>query len=92
MTLVIVPSRRDAIEFVNAFHEVRSYRDPLRLLLILEHQMEFDQFSRDSTAFGNDLLNDRREETAQQYQLLAQLRASATRIRQIGEDAALTAN
>ena len=92
LTLVIIPSRQDAIEFVNAYHEVRSYRDPLRLLLILEHQMEFDQFSRDSISFGNDLLNDRREETAQQYQLLAHLRATATRIRQIGEDAAPTAN
>ena len=54
--------------------------------------MEFDQISRDSISFGNDLLNDRREETAQQYQLLAHLRAAAARIRRIGEDAALTAN
>ena len=92
LTLVITPSRRDAIDFFNAFHEVRSYRDPLRLLLILEHQMEFDQISRDSISFGNDLLNDRREETAQQYQLPAHLRAAAARIRRIGEHAALTAN
>lgn len=35
--------RQDAINFVNAYHEVRSYRDLLRLLLFLEHQMEFDQ-------------------------------------------------
>lgn len=84
--------RQDAINFVNAYHEVRSYRDLLRLLLFLEHQMEFDQIRWDFISFGNDLVNNRIEETTQQYQLLAYLRATAARIRRIGEYAAPTAN
>ena len=92
LTLVITPLRQDAINFVNAYHEMRSSRDPTRLLLILERRMEFDQISRDSFPFGIDLITDHREETAQQYQLLAHLRAAAARIRRIGDQAAHTAN
>ena len=92
LTLVITPSRQDAINFVTAYHEVRTNRDPTRLLLILEHRMKFDQIRRDSIAFGDDLIADLREETAQQYQLLAHLRATAARIRRIGEHSPPSAN